>query len=130
LEEPVSNGTDMKKRGSIKKIIYAIMTSVMFLITGSCHKGEKSYSFETVIVKKGAIINTVTATGTIEADTTVSIGTQVSGVINKIFVDFNSVVKKGQLLAELDKTPLLTQVQQAQASLDDSKSEVEFQTAT
>ena len=55
------------------------------------------------------------------------IGTQVSGVIKKIYVDFNSNVKKGQLLAEIDKTPLQTQVQQAQASLDDAKSEVEFQ---
>jgi HlyD family secretion protein len=88
------------------------------------------YTYETAIVKKGTIINTITATGTVEADTTVLIGTQVSGVINKIYVDFNSNVKKGQLLAELDKTPLQTQVQQAQASLDDSKSEVEFQTAT
>ena len=99
-------------------------------MAGSCHKGASSYTFETAVVKKGSIINTITATGTIEADTTVLIGTQVSGVINKIYVDFNSNVKKGQLLAELDKTPLQTQVQQAQASLDDSKSEVEFQTAT
>ncbi len=59
-----------------------------------------------------------------------AIGTQVSGVIQKIYVDFNSHVKKGQLLLELDKTPLQTQVQQAQASLDDSKSEVAFQSAT
>ena len=58
------------------------------------------------------------------------IGTQVSGVIKKIYVDFNSNVKNGQLLAELDKTPLQTQVQQAQASLDDSKSEVEYQKAS
>jgi HlyD family secretion protein len=66
----------------------------------------------------------------VQADTTVLIGTQVSGVIKKIYVDFNSNVRKGQLLAELDKTPLETQVQQAQASLEDSKSEVEFQSAS
>ena len=76
--------------------------------------------------KKGSIINTITATGTVQADTTVLIGTQVSGVIKKIYVDFNSHVKKGQLLAELDKTPLQTQVQQAEASLDDAKSEVDI----
>ena len=99
-------------------------------MAGSCHKRNNSYSFETAIAKKGSIINTITATGTIEADTTVLIGTQVSGVIKKIFVDFNSVVRKGQLLAELDKTPLETQVQTAQASLDDAKSEVEYQSAT
>jgi HlyD family secretion protein len=102
----------------------------VFIVAGSCRKGSSSYTFETASVKRGSIINTITATGTIEADTTVLIGTQVSGVINKIYVDFNSHVKKGQLLAELDKTPLQTQVQQAQASLESAKSEVEFQTAT
>ena len=120
----------MKRIRKIDSIVYVLITSLVFILAGSCHKGDKSYTFETAIVKKGSIINTITATGTIEADTTVLIGTQVSGVIKKIYVDFNSNVKKGQLLAELDKTPLQTQVQQAQASLDDSKSEVEFQNAT
>jgi HlyD family secretion protein len=120
----------MKIRRKINRTTIVIITSLVFFVAASCHKGEKSYAFETAIVKKGSIINTITATGTIQADTTVLIGTQVSGVIKKIYVDFNSNVKKGQLLAELDKTPLQTQVQQAQASLDDAKSEVEFQTAT
>ena len=120
----------MKSRRKINRTVIVIITSLVFFVAGACHKGEKSYTYETAIVKKGSIINTITATGTVEADTTVLIGTQVSGVIKKIYVDFNSNVKKGQLLAELDKTPLQTQVQQAQASLDDSKSEVEFQTAT
>src|ERR1035437_6672947 len=120
----------MKRRRKINRTAIVIITSLVFFVAGSCHKGDKSYTYETAIVKKGSIINTITATGTVEADTTVLIGTQVSGVINKIYVDFNSNVKKGQLLAELDKTPLQTQVQQAQAALDDSKSEVEFQTAT
>jgi HlyD family secretion protein len=120
----------MKRRRGVRWLGYIISTSLVFITLGSCHKGEKSYSFDTAVVKKGSIINTITATGTVEADTTVLIGTQVSGVIKKIYVDFNSNVRKGQLLAELDKTPLQTQVQQAQASLDDSKSEVEFQTAT
>jgi HlyD family secretion protein len=119
----------MKKRRKIIEAVTVIIISLELILAGSCHKRNNSYSFETAIVKKGSIINTITATGTIQADTTVLIGTQVSGVIKKIFVDFNSVVKKGQLLAELDKTPLQTQVQQAQASLDDSKSEVEFQSA-
>lgn len=108
--------------------------SVLFaflMVVSSCRNElDKSYKFETVPVKRGSIINTITATGTLQADTTVLIGTQVSGVIQKIYVDFNSVVKKGQLLAELDKTPLLTQVQQAQASLDDSRGEVEYQKAS
>jgi HlyD family secretion protein len=120
----------MKRRIKISRTSIVIITSLVFFMAGACHKGGKSYIYETAIVKKGSIVNTITATGTVEADTTVLIGTQVSGVINKIYVDFNSHVKKGQLLAELDKTPLQTQVQQAQASLDDSKSEVEFQSAT
>lgn len=120
----------MKRRIKIRSSVIIIVNLLVFFSVVSCHKGDKSYTFETAVVKKGSIINTITATGTIEADTTVLIGTQVSGVIKKIYVDFNSNVKKGQLLAELDKTPLQTQVQQAQASLDDSKSEVEFQTAT
>lgn len=108
-----------------------IITSLsLFLVTGSCHKRNGSYLLETAAVKKGSIINTITATGTLEADTTVLIGTQVSGVINKIFVDFNTVVHKHQLMAELDTTPLQTQVRQAEASLDDSKSEVEYNKAT
>jgi HlyD family secretion protein len=120
----------MKSRRKITKTIIVAIIALEVIIAGSCKKGSKEYSYETAIVKKGSIVNTITATGTVEADTTVLIGTQVSGVINKIYVDFNSNVRKGQLLAELDKTPLQTQVQQAQASLDDSKSEVEFQTAT
>ena len=118
---------------SLARNIFAVgvvTASVILLVTHSCRKGDKSYSFETAAAQKGSILNTITATGTIQADTTVMIGTQVSGVINKIYVDFNSHVKKGQLLAELDKTPLETQVQQAEASLDDAKSEVSFQTAT
>jgi HlyD family secretion protein len=120
----------MKSRTNFTKTIIVAIIALEVIIAGSCKKGSKEYSYETAIVKKGSIVNTITATGTVEADTTVLIGTQVSGVINKIYVDFNSNVRKGQLLAELDKTPLQTQVQQAQASLDDSKSEVEFQTAT
>jgi HlyD family secretion protein len=120
----------MKNRRKFRRTANVIITSLILTVAVSCRKGDSSYSFETAFIKKGTIINTITATGTIEADTTVSIGTQVSGVIKKIYVDFNSQVRKGQLLAEIDKTPLQTQVQQAQASLDDSKSEVEFQTAT
>jgi HlyD family secretion protein len=120
----------MKRRRNIKSPVYIIISSLVLILTGACHKGKNSFTFETALVKKGSIINTITATGTVQADTTVLIGTQVSGVIQKIHVDFNSNVRKGQLLAELDKTPLETQVQQAQASLEDSKSEVEFQSAS
>ena len=120
----------MKRRNSITEKGLVAIISLVLIVSGSCNKGNGSYTFETAIVKKGSIINKISATGTIQADTTVLIGTQVSGVIKKIFVDFNSVVRKGELLAVLDTTPLQTQVRQAQASLDDSKGEVEFQRAT
>lgn len=120
----------MKRRRIFRGSVYGLLSSLVLIASVSCHKGKNGYTFETAVVKKGSVINTITATGTVQADTTVLIGTQVSGVIKKIYVDFNSNVKKGQLLAELDKTPLITQVQQAQASLDDSKSEEAFQKAT
>ena len=69
----------------------------------------------------------VTATGTLEAITTVEVGTQVSGVIEKIYVDFNTQVKKGQLLAQLDKTPLQAQVDQSQATVDNAEAELTYQ---
>lgn len=119
----------MKMRQKISTA-FLLITVMLISVVSACKSSNKTYSFETAVVKKGSIINTITATGTIEADTTVLIGTQVSGVISKIFVDFNSVVKKNQLLAELDTTPLQTQVRQAEASLEDSKSEVIYNRAT
>ncbi|HVN57977.1 MAG TPA: efflux RND transporter periplasmic adaptor subunit [Bacteroidales bacterium] len=108
----------------------AIVSLLIIISVQSCKKGDGSYTYETAVAKKGTIINTITATGTIQADTTVAIGTQVSGVISHIYVDFNSEVHKGELLAVLDTTPLKTQVRQAEASLDDSKGAVEYNKAT
>ena len=91
---------------------------------------EQTFSFETAKVGKGTISNTVTATGTLEAIKTVEVGTQVSGVIEKILVDFNSQVKKGQLLAQLDETPLLAQLEQSKSSVDQAEAQVKYQKAT
>lgn len=86
-------------------------------------------SYETATVVRASISNTVTATGTIEPVKQVEVGTQVSGVIQKIYVDFNSIVKKGQLLAELDKTPLLAQLATAKADLESAASALVYQEA-
>lgn len=82
------------------------------------------------------IENSVTATGTIEAVKTVTVGTQVSGIIDKLFVDYNSVVKKGQVIAELDKQNLQSQLNsskaqlsQAQANLASAQSDLAYQKA-
>jgi HlyD family secretion protein len=77
--------------------------------------------YRTESVDKGTVSETVTATGTISAVITVQVGSQVSGIIGKMYVDFNSPVKKGQLLAELDPTPFKLQVQQRQADLEQAE---------
>ena len=73
--------------------------------------------------------NSVTATGTIEAVTSVTVGTQVSGIVNKLYVDYNSQVKKGQVIAELDKTNLLSELNTAKANLASAQSSLNYQAA-
>jgi len=102
------------------------VVAATLLTVHSC-KRSKTYIFETSVATKGSIVNTVTATGTIEAITSVVVGTQVSGIVEKLYVDFNSQVKKGQVLAELDKTALKSSVQQSMATLDNAKAEMEYQ---
>ena len=119
-----------------KKIILTLAGAAVVLVAlaaiwkNSFGKKDASFTFETATVKRGKISNTVTATGTLEAIETVDVGTQVSGVINKLYVDFNSEVKKGQLLAEIDKRPLQSQLDQSKANLDAAVAELNFQKAT
>jgi HlyD family secretion protein len=93
-------------------------------------KKKAEYSFDTVRVEKGNITNTVTATGTIEAMTTVEVGTQVSGIIEHVYVDFNDNVKQGQVLAKLDETSLRAQLEQSQASVDQAQAQLNYEEAT
>jgi len=86
-------------------------------------RGSKSEQYRTEKVDRGVITMTVTATGTLSAVTTVQVGSQVSGVIARLYADFNSRVTKGQLLAELDPTPFQQQVEQRQADVTKSKVE-------
>lgn len=88
---------------------------------------KNKVTFETVEVSKGTIANSVTATGTVEPITQVEVGTQVSGIVNKIYVDYNSVVKKGQVLAELDKILLTSELASKKSSVASSKTEYEYQ---
>jgi len=119
----------------MKKNLLYIGSAVVLIVIGffvykSFGSTEKTISFETAKIGKGTISNTVTATGTLEAVKTVEVGTQVSGVIEKIYVDFNSQVKKGQLLAQLDETPLMAQLDQSKSTVDQSNAEVKYQKAT
>jgi HlyD family secretion protein len=117
-----------------KKIIFIGLAIVILAGAWLGYKSlwttKQTISFETAKIERGTISNTITATGTLEAIKTVNVGTQVSGVIEKIFVDFNSQVKKGQLLAQLDETPLLAQLEQTKASVDQAEAQVKYQKAT
>jgi HlyD family secretion protein len=116
-----------------KKIIYATLGIIVILAVSLAllRGGEQkeTISYLTEDVTPGSISLTVTATGTVEPVKQVEVGTQVSGVIKKIYVDFNSSVKSGQLLAELDKTPLLAQLASVEADLQSAQSQFVFQEA-
>lgn len=115
---------------NIKKIIIATGSIlVLGAVAYWASSGKKSVYIEaeTVPVKTGEVITTVTATGTVQPIKQVSVGTQVSGVIDKIYVDYNSIVKKGQLIAELDKTNLRAALKQSQASYDNALNELTYQ---
>ena len=90
-------------------------------------KKEQKVEFETAQVTKGNIQTTITATGTIEPVTSVTVGTQVSGIVSKLYVDYNSVVKKGQVIAELDKTNLTSELKTAQANLSSAQSTLNYE---
>lgn len=116
-----------------KKTLYGItgiaILAVAFTIYKTYSGNGRSFEVETIKITKGGISNTITATGTIEAITTVEVGTQVSGVIQKIYADFNTLVKKGQLLATLDETPLRATLEQSKASVDQAEAELKYQQA-
>lgn len=85
---------------------------------------EKGPRFREVTVDSGDVTATVTATGTLSAVTTVKVGSQVSGIVSKLHVDFNSQVRRGQLLAELDPTTYQAQVDQRRADVDRARVEL------
>lgn len=108
-------------------IAVAIIAVAVWMLSGI--KKERQISFETDKVKKNDIQNSITATGTIEPVTSVTVGTQVSGIVSKLFVDYNSVVKKGQIIAELDKTNLTSELNTAKANLSSAQSTLAYETA-
>lgn len=115
---------------NIKKIGIAaaaivLIAIVAFLLTGN--KKEQKVTYTTAKVERQNIENTVTATGTIEPVTSVTVGTQVSGIVSKLYVDYNSVVKKGQVIAELDKTNLISELNTAKANLSSAQSTLNYE---
>lgn len=117
----------MKKNIIIKaSIAIAVLAIAYFGFTFFSGSEIAAIKAETIKAKTGDVITTVTATGTLQPITEVSVGTQVSGVVQKIYVDYNSVVKQGQLLAELDKTTLNSAVVLAQAAYNGATNEQRY----
>jgi len=120
----------MKKKTLIVIVTVAVIAIVAILALKPLSKKETVMGFNTVKVERGNISNTVTATGTIQALRTVNVGTQVSGILQHLYVDFNDNVKQGQLLARLDETPLKTQLDQSQSALNQAQAQLNYQEAT
>lgn len=118
----------MKKLSKVWLVVAVviIVAIVAWALSGS--KKEEQISFETAAVAPANLMNSITATGTIEPVTSVTVGTQVSGIVSKLYVDYNSVVKKGQVIAELDKTNLMSQLNSAKTQLATAQSQLNYQT--
>ena len=115
---------DKKKIGA--GIGIAIIVAGGLFLFGRGGTKEK-IQLETAQVSRSSITNTATATGTVEPVTEVEVGTQVSGIIDKLYADYNDVVKAGQLIAEMDRVNLKAELASAQAQLASSKTEYEYQ---
>ncbi|MBQ4392476.1 MAG: efflux RND transporter periplasmic adaptor subunit [Prevotella sp.] len=109
----------------LKTIAYVALSAIV--LTG-CQE-EQKVDFQTAKVERGNIQNSITATGTIEPVTSVTVGTQVSGIVSHLYVDYNSVVKKGQVIAELDRTNLTSELNTAKANLSSAQSTLNYEQA-
>ena len=107
-----------------KTIVVALLAAALC----GCQE-ERKVSFQTARVERGVIQNSITATGTFEPVTSVTVGTQVSGIVSRLYVDYNSIVKKGQVIAELDKTNLMSELRTAQANLSSAQSTLNYEEA-
>ena len=113
-----------KKGWIIIGVIAVILIAWLFLRGG---KKEQKVSFETAKVEMGKVQTSITATGTIEPVTSVTVGTQVSGIVSHLYVDYNSIVKKGQVIAELDRTNLISELNTAKANLTSAQSTANYE---
>ena len=111
----------------MKTLNIAIIAAAALALASCGKKTEPALRFATAEPHNLSV--SITATGTIEPVTSVEVGTQVSGIIDKIYVDYNSVVRKGQVIAELDKTNLLSELSNAQSSLSNAQSTLNYQQA-
>lgn len=117
-----------KKMISIAIGIIIIAGIAFWMFGGSSQKRKVTY--EKTTVSRNDISNSVTATGTIEPVTEIEVGTQVSGIVDKIYVDYNSVVHKGELIAEMDKVTLQSELASQRATYSGAQAEYEYQKKT
>ena len=119
----------MKKIGKKGWIGIGVAAVIVIFALVKCTGGKKEekISFDTAKVEKTNIQTSITATGTIEPVTSVTVGTQVSGIVSHLYVDYNSVVKKGQVIAELDRTNLISELNTAKANLSSAQSSLNYQ---
>ena len=113
------------KKVWIALAVVALAVIAYLLFSGG--KKKSTVSFETAKVEMGNIQTSITATGTIEPVTEVTVGTQVSGIVSHLYVDYNSVVKKGQVIAELDRTNLISELNAQKANLSSAQSALNYQ---
>ena len=115
-----------KKKIILIAVSIAVVAGAGFWLFGSS-KAQHKVTYETAVVTRGEISESITATGTIEPVTEVEVGTQVSGIIDKIYADYNSVGTKGQLIAEMDRVTLQSEVASQRAAYNGAKAEYEYQ---
>lgn len=118
----------MKKSTKITWIVIGAVALAALLWLAFRPTAKDSVSLETDTVKKIDISSSVTATGTVEPVTEVEVGTQVSGIIDKLYADYNDVVKAGQVIAEMDKVTLQAELKSATATLGSAKTESDYRT--
>lgn len=113
------------KRTRLIPFAMCIMATTMVT---SCQK-KGSFTYKESEVSRQDVVTAVTATGTIEPVTSVEVGTQVSGIVSKLYVDYNSTVKAGDVIAELDRTNLISELNSAEANLKNAQSDLDVQTS-
>jgi HlyD family secretion protein len=118
----------MSEKASIQPLnrLAGLGAIALMLFLAACNR-EKPPAYQTVVVERDDITQTVTATGTLNPVVNVTVGSQVSGLISKLYVDYNSTVKEGQVIAEIDPSTYDAAVQQAAADLANAKANLELQ---
>jgi len=117
----------MRKRTKIILALLALLLIAGIIAMVGKKGSDEVINFQTALVEPGEIATNITATGTIEPVKTVDVGTQVSGIVKRLYVDYNSVVKRGQIIAELDRTNLMSDLSTAQARLRSVQIELDYQ---